>query len=268
LSRYDEAIASYDKAIEIKPDDYEAWNNRGKALYQLSRYDEALASYDKAIEIKRDDYEAWRDDCKAWNARVREQREQRRQREQQGQWTQRGQWTQYGAGVSRYDTFGDSIQLTGYTTATNGTVSRDDNGTAFDQTDDRLIYTSNSGFTGTDNFTYSISDGNGATDTVTVNITVTPASEDVLQLRITPSEPTKAVVPNNPVSFDVNYSTAPAETPTTGIAFRMHWDSSQVALDPVTGLTNRFPLGAQPTGVEDDPVTNGALDGDPNYVNL
>ncbi|MBC6455918.1 MAG: cadherin-like domain-containing protein [Hormoscilla sp. SP5CHS1] len=162
------------------------------------------------------------------------------------------------------DPDGDSIQLTGYTTATNGTVSRDDNGTAFDQTDDRLIYTSNSGFTGTDNFTYSISDGNGATDTVTVNITVTPASEDVLQLRITPSEPTKAVVPNNPVSFDVNYSTAPAETPTTGIAFRMHWDSSQVALDPVTGLTNRFPLGAQPTGVEDDPVTNGALDGDPN----
>jgi len=42
LSRYDEAIASYDKAIEIKPDDYEAWKNRGKALYQLSRYDEAI----------------------------------------------------------------------------------------------------------------------------------------------------------------------------------------------------------------------------------
>ncbi|MBC6472924.1 MAG: tetratricopeptide repeat protein, partial [Hormoscilla sp. GM102CHS1] len=52
LSRYDEAIASYDKAIEIKPDDYEAWNNLGNALYQLSRYDEAIASYDKAIEIK------------------------------------------------------------------------------------------------------------------------------------------------------------------------------------------------------------------------
>jgi len=52
LSRYDEALAFFDKAIEIKPDDHYAWYHRGNALYQLSRYDEALASYDKAIEIK------------------------------------------------------------------------------------------------------------------------------------------------------------------------------------------------------------------------
>jgi len=45
----------------------------------------------------------------------------------------------------------------------------------------------------------------------------------------------------------------------------MHWNSSQVAFDPVTGLTNRFSFGAQSTGVvEKDPVTNGGLDGDPN----
>ncbi|MBC6478800.1 MAG: hypothetical protein GDA56_14540 [Hormoscilla sp. GM7CHS1pb] len=87
----------------------------------------------------------------------------------------------------------------------------------------------------------------------------------VTQLKVTPSEPTKAVEPNTSVSFDVNYSTEPAETPTTGIVFQMHWDSSQVAFDPVTGLTEHFPLGAQPiSAVLDDPITNGGLDGDPN----
>ena len=159
----------------------------------------------------------------------------------------------------------DPIQLTGFTTATNGTVSRDENGTSNDQTDDQLIYTPDPGFTGNDIITYTISDANGITDTATVNITVNPAPEDALQLRVTPSEPTKAAVPNTSVSFDVNYSTDPAETPTSGMVFRMHWDSSQVAFDPVTGLTNRFSFGAQSTGViEDDPVTNGGLDGDPN----
>ena len=91
------------------------------------------------------------------------------------------------------------------------------------------------------------------------------APEEVIQLKITPSELTEAVEPNTSISFDVNYSTEPAETPTTGIAFGMHWDSSQVAFDPVTGLTERFSLGAQPISeVLDDPIANGGLDGDPN----
>jgi tetratricopeptide (TPR) repeat protein len=59
LGRYEEAVASYDKALEIKPDFETAWNNRGNALRNLGRYEEAVASYDKAIEIKPDDEEAW-----------------------------------------------------------------------------------------------------------------------------------------------------------------------------------------------------------------
>ncbi|MGB5595240.1 MAG: tetratricopeptide repeat protein, partial [Crocosphaera sp.] len=59
LGRYEEAIASYDKALEIKPDKDEAWNNRGVALYNLGRYEDAIASYDKALEFKPDDHEAW-----------------------------------------------------------------------------------------------------------------------------------------------------------------------------------------------------------------
>jgi tetratricopeptide (TPR) repeat protein len=59
LKRYEEAITSYDKALEIKPDYHEAWNNRGIALRKLGRYEEAIASYDKALEIKPDDHQAW-----------------------------------------------------------------------------------------------------------------------------------------------------------------------------------------------------------------
>ena len=56
---YAKAIASYDKALGIKPDLHEAWNNRGIALYNLGRFEEAIASYDKALEFKPDYHEAW-----------------------------------------------------------------------------------------------------------------------------------------------------------------------------------------------------------------
>ena len=59
LGRYEEAIASYDQAIEIKPDKDEPWYNRGVALANLGRDEDAIASYDKAIEIKPDKDEAW-----------------------------------------------------------------------------------------------------------------------------------------------------------------------------------------------------------------
>jgi tetratricopeptide (TPR) repeat protein len=59
LHRYTEAIESYDKAIAIKPDDHQTWNNRGIALDELKRYTEAIGSYNKAIAIKPDYYQAW-----------------------------------------------------------------------------------------------------------------------------------------------------------------------------------------------------------------
>jgi tetratricopeptide (TPR) repeat protein len=45
----EDAIASFDKALELKPDLHEAWNNRGNALNDLGRWEEAIASYDKAL---------------------------------------------------------------------------------------------------------------------------------------------------------------------------------------------------------------------------
>jgi tetratricopeptide (TPR) repeat protein len=59
LGRYEEAIASYDRAVDIKPDKHEAWNNRGSALKNLGRYEEAIASYERAVDIKPDYHDAW-----------------------------------------------------------------------------------------------------------------------------------------------------------------------------------------------------------------
>ncbi len=56
---YEEAIASYDQALKLKPDDDEAWNNRGNALAKLQRYEEAIASFDQALKHKPDDHYAW-----------------------------------------------------------------------------------------------------------------------------------------------------------------------------------------------------------------
>ena len=49
--RYEEAIAIYERALEIKPNASYAWQQRGEALKQLQRYAEAIASYKKAIEL-------------------------------------------------------------------------------------------------------------------------------------------------------------------------------------------------------------------------
>ena len=59
LGSLEEAISSFDKAIDIKPDKHEAWYNRGVALEKLGGLEEALNSYDKAIEFKLNLYEAW-----------------------------------------------------------------------------------------------------------------------------------------------------------------------------------------------------------------
>ena len=56
---YEEAIASYDRALQINPTDSESWNFRGVALRCLGRNEEAIASYDRALEINPDDSHVW-----------------------------------------------------------------------------------------------------------------------------------------------------------------------------------------------------------------
>ncbi|NEO99286.1 MAG: tetratricopeptide repeat protein [Symploca sp. SIO2E9] len=53
------AVASYDKALQFKPDYHQAWNNRGLALYDLGLLEEAISSYDQALNFQPDFLQAW-----------------------------------------------------------------------------------------------------------------------------------------------------------------------------------------------------------------
>lgn len=59
IGKHNEAIACYDKAIEIDPMYADAWNNKGFSLDELGKYQEAEACYDKALEIDPQDAVAW-----------------------------------------------------------------------------------------------------------------------------------------------------------------------------------------------------------------
>ena len=58
LGRHKEALASFDKALTLRPDYPEALNNRGNALRDLGRAREALVSYDKALALRPDNLES------------------------------------------------------------------------------------------------------------------------------------------------------------------------------------------------------------------
>ena len=60
LGRMEQAVASYAKALQIKPDYAEAHNNLGIVLTNLGKPEEAVASYNKALQIKPDFAEAHR----------------------------------------------------------------------------------------------------------------------------------------------------------------------------------------------------------------
>ena len=55
---YDEAVACYRRALELKPDYAEAHNNLGNALKDQGKLDEAVACYRRALELKPDYAEA------------------------------------------------------------------------------------------------------------------------------------------------------------------------------------------------------------------
>jgi tetratricopeptide (TPR) repeat protein len=59
LKRYDEALASCDKEIELNPNSIPGWDKRSIVLGRLGRYDEALTSWDKVIELDPNYVRAW-----------------------------------------------------------------------------------------------------------------------------------------------------------------------------------------------------------------
>jgi len=53
--RYDEALKSFKKALEMHPDDGVVWGNAGVALVRMERYEEALEAYAKSDELEPND---------------------------------------------------------------------------------------------------------------------------------------------------------------------------------------------------------------------
>jgi len=54
LKRFPEALADYDKAIELGHGDFYGWYlEKGRVLYELKRYDECIAAYNEIIDRKR-----------------------------------------------------------------------------------------------------------------------------------------------------------------------------------------------------------------------
>ena len=58
LKRFEEALASYDRALALRPDYAEARYNRGNVLHALKRFEEALADYEHALALRPDYVEA------------------------------------------------------------------------------------------------------------------------------------------------------------------------------------------------------------------
>ena len=49
---FENAIADYSKAIELKPNDFSSYNNRGAAYEDLNLMEQAIADYQKATELE------------------------------------------------------------------------------------------------------------------------------------------------------------------------------------------------------------------------
>ena len=59
VARYDDAINCFKRVLQLKPENYKAWYNRGMCLDGLHHLEQALHSFDQALTIKPDCYYAW-----------------------------------------------------------------------------------------------------------------------------------------------------------------------------------------------------------------
>jgi tetratricopeptide (TPR) repeat protein len=57
--KIDESLQAYNRALELDPNDYEAWNNKGIDEGLLGKYDDALVSFKNAVAINASYAEAW-----------------------------------------------------------------------------------------------------------------------------------------------------------------------------------------------------------------
>jgi tetratricopeptide (TPR) repeat protein len=58
-SRYDDAVESYEKALQLQPDLIPAWLGRAKILRRLKRYEEAVSANQKVLQLQPDNPKGW-----------------------------------------------------------------------------------------------------------------------------------------------------------------------------------------------------------------
>ena len=56
---YEEALAVYEQTLHLDPNNLDAWNNKGNALWHLKRYQEALAAYEHTLHLDPNNIKAW-----------------------------------------------------------------------------------------------------------------------------------------------------------------------------------------------------------------
>lgn len=59
VEQYQEAIAAFDRALQLEPHNCQTWNYRGNALSALQRPTAALHCYDKATALNSTYHQAW-----------------------------------------------------------------------------------------------------------------------------------------------------------------------------------------------------------------
>lgn len=57
--KYELALKSFEKVIELDPDNAQTWFNKGVTLGELGRHDDAFKAYEKAIKLNPDNAWAW-----------------------------------------------------------------------------------------------------------------------------------------------------------------------------------------------------------------
>ncbi|MCK9565708.1 MAG: tetratricopeptide repeat protein [Methanothrix sp.] len=57
--KFNDSLQAYNRALELDPTDFEAWNNKGIDEGLLGRYDDALQSFGNAVAINESYAEAW-----------------------------------------------------------------------------------------------------------------------------------------------------------------------------------------------------------------
>lgn len=60
FGKTEEAIAAYDRAINIRPNNYDAWYKKAEVCYQLKRYKEAVFCYEKTVKLQPNHWQGWR----------------------------------------------------------------------------------------------------------------------------------------------------------------------------------------------------------------